>query len=523
MAKCFLTLLLWIASAVALQQTRKNVLFISLDDVRTELSAYGEHTTITPAIDSLAAKSMVFERAYCQIAVCSPSRTSILTGRRPDSTHAWRNTHGEYWRLYANATSLPQYFKDNGYRTIGIGKIFHPGRSSGRNDIEYSWSLPYFIAFDQEISPDSWKCFENVPDNTFRDGQYTERAIHIIKELKQNRTKGDDTPFFLAVGFRKPHLPMHVPSKYCDLYPPSEIKLAKNPYAPKNMPPIAWNSLEGLSRYPDMNKYSSPECLLQADESINDKKCHVTDSDARMLRRAYYAGISYVDAQIGQVISELEAQGLADDTIIVLWSDHGWKLGEHASFGKYTNFEDDTHVPLMLHVPKVTDAGMRTSALVELVDIFPTLAEVAGLAVPPLCPENSKDVLTCVEGISAAPLLKNPTQDWKKAAFSQFPRPSSGVIFIPGKPDLSMDHEESVMGYAVRTDIYRFVEWYKFNDKSGKAHYDDIWGTELYHHGKATKSFDDENENIAGDANMADKVKELRKMLHSGWREVAEF
>ena len=224
MVKSFLALLLWIASAAALQQTKRNVLFISLDDVRTELSAYGEHTAITPAIDSLAAKSMVFERAYCQLAVCSPSRTSILTGRRPDSTHTWRNTHTEYWRHYANATSLPQYFKDNGYKTIGMGKIFHPGDASGQDDKQYSWSLPYFYAVDNATSPDSWKCFENTPDNTFKDGQYTDNAIQVIKELKRNRTKGDDTPFFLAVGFHKPHLPIHIPSKYYNLYPPSEIK-----------------------------------------------------------------------------------------------------------------------------------------------------------------------------------------------------------------------------------------------------------------------------------------------------------
>ena len=290
------------------------------------------------------------------------------------------------------------------------------------------------------------------------------------------------------------------------------------------MPRIAWNPLQGLAKYANMKKYRVSECMFHAHASINNKKCHVTDSDARMIRRAYYAGINFVDAQIGQVISELEAQDLADDTIIVLWSDHGWKLGEHASWGKYTNFEDDTHVPLMLHVPKVTDAGMRTSALVELVDIFPTLAEVAGLAVPPLCPENSKDVLTCVEGISAAPLLKNPTQDWKKAAFSQYPRPSNGLTSIPGRPKLNIKgNREQVMGYALRTDNYRFMEWYKFNDRSGEPHYDDVWGTELYRHGKATKSFDDENVNIAGNANMADKVKELRMMLHVGWREVAKL
>ena len=186
---------------------------------------------------------------------------------------------------------------------------------------------------------------------------------------------------------------------------------------------------------------------------------------------------------------------------------------------KFSNFEDDTHIPFMLRVPGVTDAGMRTSALVELIDIFPSLTDLAGVKVPPLCPEDNKDMLACVEGSSVAPLLKDANQTWKKGAFSQFPRPYSGLSSIPGQPPFKPNsHEEAVMGYAIRSDMYRFVKWYGFNRTSAKANWNDVWGTELYSHTHPTKFFNDENENLAGDKDMAEVVQEMRKMLQDGWR-----
>lgn len=174
-AKYSILLLISIFSVVELQQAKKNVLFIAVDDLRTQLSSYGEYSAKTPSLDALAAKSLVFERAYCQVAVCSPSRVSLLTGRRPDTNHVWRIAPNEYWRTFTNATTIPQYFKDNGYNSIGMGKIFHPGEPSGNDDIKYSWSLPYYHGTDTVRSPNSWHCFDNISDNALTDGQVGDR------------------------------------------------------------------------------------------------------------------------------------------------------------------------------------------------------------------------------------------------------------------------------------------------------------------------------------------------------------
>ena len=382
------------------------------------------------------------------------------------------------------------------------------------------WSLPYFHGTDDVESPNSWHCFDNISDNALTDGKIADKAVETLKEIKQNRTKGSNTPFFLAVGFHKPHLPFFAPSQYCDMYPADEIQLPRNPNPPSDMPPIAWTSFWDMRQfYKDMQKYNLPKYYTDASAAINGTDCRVSDSDARLLRRANYASVSFTDSLIGKVMSELDAQGLAEDTLVVLWGDHGWKLGEHSMWGKFTNFEDDTHVPFMLRVPGVTDKGMRTSALVELIDIFPSLTELAGLPIPPLCPPGNKDILACVEGSSVAPLLKDPKQPWKKAVFSQFPRPYLGLKEIPGKPPFDLLTGEDVMGYAVRVDTYRFVEWYRFSHTSATPHWDDIWGTELYNHTHPVTFFNDENANLANVKEMQDTVRELRKILQAGWRE----
>ena len=211
--------------------------------------------------------------------------------------------------------------------------------------------------------------------------------------------------------------------------------------------------------------------------------------------------------------------GLADDTIIVLWGDHGWQLGEHNTWCKFTNFEDATRVPFMIKVPGVTDGGKRTKALVELIDMFPTLTELAGLSVPPLCPADTKQPLVCVEGTSLVPLLKDPNQQVKKAVFSQYARPNSGMSIIPNEPAFNWkEHSENVMGYTIRVDQYRFTDWYRFNHTTATPNFTDIWGTELYDHTEPTVFFNDENVNLANQLDMQDLVKTLRKMLQAGWR-----
>ena len=179
-----------LVSKATLQQAKKDVLFIAVDDLRTQLGAYGHQSAKTPHIDALASKSLVFDRAYCQVAVCSPSRTSLLTGRRPDTNHVWKISPDEYWRTFTNATTIPQYFKENGYTSIGMGKIFHPGKPSGHDNIEYSWSLPYYHGSNDVQSPNSWYCFDNISDNALMDGKIADKAMETLKEIKLNRTKG---------------------------------------------------------------------------------------------------------------------------------------------------------------------------------------------------------------------------------------------------------------------------------------------------------------------------------------------
>ena len=199
--------------------------------------------------------------------------------------------------------------------------------------------------------------------------------------------------------------------------------------------------------------------------------------------------------------------------------DHGWQLGEHNHWCKQTNFEDAARVPFMLRVPGTTDKGMKTTALVELIDIFPTITELAGLKVPQLCSVGNKQLLVCVEGTSLTPLLQNPNVQLKKAAFSQYPRPAEGMTAIPNKPPFNdSEHDENVMGYSIRVDKYRFTEWYRFNRTTATPNFTDIWATELYNHTEPTVFFNDENDNMANEPEQKTLVETLRKMLQAGWR-----
>ena len=499
---------------------KKNVLFIAVDDLRPELGTYGTDFVKSPNLDKLASESIVFERAYCQIAVCSPSRASLLTGRRPDSNHVWQIAADEYWRPITNATTIPQYFKENGYISAGMGKIFHPGPPSGNDDVPYSWNVPYFHAPGDMANHMSWHSLDTDYEN-LQDGKIASNAINTLKEIKQNRSKGDDRPFFLAVGFHKPHLPFYCAEKFYDMYPPADqVALPDNPDVPKDFPPIARALIEIYSYkdtahfYPNLTK-----CLTDVQASFYGEECRISANYTRVLRRAYYSCISQTDAQVGRVISAMESMGFADDTIIVFWADHGWQLGEHNHWCKHTNFEDATRVPFMLKVPGVTQGGIRTKALVELIDIFPTITELAGLPVPPMCPVNGKYPLVCVEGTSLTPLLHDPNQQWKKAAFSQYPRPNTGMTVIPNEPPFNHnEHGENVMGYSIRVDQYRFTEWYRFNRTTATPNFTDIWGTELYNHTEPTVFFNDENINMANQTDMKGLVESLRKVLQAGWR-----
>jgi arylsulfatase A-like enzyme len=393
-----------------------NVLFIAVDDLRPQLGAYGDKLVKSPNIDRLAANGLLFERAYCQQAVCSPSRTSLLTGLRPDSTQVYDLvTH--FRTTVPNVVTLPQHFKNNGYQTAWWGKLFHAGlldtlswTQQGHAQEPTSNWRSYVTDENIEIASrnkGAGPAFEmaNVPDNAYPDGQIAEKAIQTMRQLKGK-------PFFLAVGFFKPHLPFNAPKKYWDLYNPSDFTLPAYTSPPQNAPAMAstgWGELRNYAGLPAEGP--------------------VSDEQARQLIHGYHACVSYTDAQIGKVLDELKRLGLDKNTVVVLWGDHGWKLGEYGQWAKHTNFEIDTRVPLIVSTPGMKARGKKTRALVEFVDIYPFLCDAAGLPKP-----------AHLQGTSFAPLLSKPTMAWKKTAFSQYPR---------GK----------VMGYSMRTDRYRYTKW----------------------------------------------------------------
>ncbi len=469
----------------AAKSEKRNILFISIDDLRPDLGCYGNSVIKTPNIDRLARQGTVFSRAYCQQAMCNPSRASLMTGIRPDTLKVWDQT--THFRDHnPELVTLPQFFKNKGFRSEGIGKIYHPGLYDPK-----SWSHPQpdIKISSFYMSPESQRRARgrqlaakslgkdegwiksvllgpateayDAPDDLYLDGVVADMAVRKLRELKKK------PPFFLAVGFYRPHLPFVAPKKYWDLYDRQQIPLAKNDFLPEGAPHFAMNEMlelacyEGLAGIPKPSQGKLPEEL------------------ARLLKHGYYACVSFVDAQVGRLLDELDRLGLSGNTNIVLFGDHGWKLGEHRSWGKMTNYEIDTHSPLIISTPDRPAQPQSTSALVEFVDIFPTLCELAGLA-PPLR----------LEGTSTVPLLENPDLPWKTAAFSQFPRGFMGRI----------------MGRSVRTDRYRYVEWSQWI--GGR-----LVSQEVYDH----RIDPDENVNIANRPENRELVSELSEILWGGW------
>ena len=441
---------------------RFNILFISVDDLRPTGGAYGDPSVRTPSMDALAGRGIVFNRAYAQQAVCSPSRTSLLTGRRPDTTRVYDlTTH--FRHTIPDVVTLPQHFKEQGYHTQSFGKIFHNA------DLEDapSWSVPPLPVpknpddVDVDPAPSSrhprtgrgpaWRA-PAVADDALFDGRIAGQAIEIMRSVKEK-------PLFLAVGFTKPHLPFVAPKKYYDMYPLEKVTLPANVFSPKDVPSIALTDFGELRAYADIPA-----------------KGALPERQARELIRGYSAATSYVDAQIGRLMDELDSSGLRDNTIVVLWGDHGYQLGEHGLWNKHTNFEIATRAPLIISVPGKTNARRSTEALVEFVDVYPTLVQLAGLPMP-----------SGLEGTSLVPLLRSPKMKWKRAAFSQYPR---------GR----------VMGHSVRTDRYRYTEWSEPGQRPV--------GVELYDHAADPA----ENVNVAHLQANAEVVAGLSRQLKAGWR-----
>jgi len=471
--------------------------------LRPELGCYGSPIAKSPHLDALAADGMLFERAYCQQAICSPSRASLMTGARPDSIGVVENT--AYFReLNPGIVTLPQHLIAHGYETAYCGKIYH-GKMT---DKEKSWSRGpawnkmkikrtptpggYALPENQRIREENRKkmtakygdqasygliqgpAYEaaDVEDHVYGDGFNTELAI---ATLKSHLSWKPDKPLFLGLGFVRPHLNFVAPKKYWDLYDPKDIQLATQTQSPKNGAATGIHASFELRVRHGIPKYGP-----------------IGEDLSRTLLHAYYACVSYVDAQIGKMVAALEELGIRDDTIIIVWGDHGWHLGEMGVWGKATNYEIAARVPLLIWTPDMKARGRKSKALVELLDIYPTLCELAGAPRP-----------KHLEGRSFAPLLDDPNLPWKPAALSQFPNPalrewaanplSPGMretFFGPLIKDVEKRiiqqqgdtwdrelFEKHLMGYSMRTDRYRLVSWRDHRNKQAPALF-----VELYDH-----------------------------------------
>jgi len=444
------------------QAKQKNVLFLVADDMRPNLGAYedanldifGQPPMYTPNLDALAAKSLVFEKAYDAQALCSPSRTSTLTSRRPDTTRITQ-LH-RYWRDYGgNFTTLPQFFKENGYWVQGSGKVFHGGPSSNKHDCEFSWSdgCPYHNQADPyDPSPVSWQAVtpEQQAEHELQDIQNGKWILNKLREAGQHYVK-NGTPFFIAYGTFKPHTPFIFPEEFLDYYPEEAIGLPSNPYVPTNMPDKAW------SRPPILRQFDDTSSEALGIPNLGDINVTIPDWKTKELRRAYYSAISFSDHQLGLLLNKLKELDLEEDTIVVFWGDHGWHLGDHAEWCKLTLFEIGNRVPFMMRIPGVTDEGMRTSKLVELIDIFPTLVEAAGFNSLDKCPQSSHDIQLCTEGKSLIPLFEDPmNEEWEDVVFWQHPRGGFQDDVVPWQ-----------MGYSIRDKDYRYTEYVSIKHNEG--------------------------------------------------------
>ncbi len=462
-----------------------NVLFIASDDLRNDLGGYGHPMVKTPNLDRLAQRGRLFEKAYCQQAVCNPSRASIMTGRRLDSLRIWDlPTH--FRDTTPDAITLPQHFMKSGYFTQNVGKIFHNWIHKLEGD-PASWSVPSQMHFanhgtdkpqmDGPLPPSSAidpKCeCRDVPDDAYFDGRVANLAIEALQQ-RQAEAK----PFFLAVGFWKPHSPFNAPKKYWDLYRREEIAMPQHPDWPTNAPRIAW--------------HDGRELL-----GSGAKARKVTADNIREMRHGYLANISYMDAQIGRVLDELDRLKLTESTVIVFWSDHGYHLGEQTLFAKTSNFELDARVPLIIATPQMKSAGRKTESIAELMDLYPTLAEVCGLPKP-----------TTTDGVSLVPVLTDPSATVREAALTQHPRPA----YYDREGAKAPTH----MGYTIRTATHRYTEWRDW--KTGAT-----TDQELYDH----VNDPDETANIAGQDRQKVIVERHAALLNTmhpivtpGWKPV---
>ena len=443
------------------RKTKKsNILFIAVDDLRPELGCYGQDHIHSPNIDELASEGVQFNRAYCQSPVCGPSRASLLTGLYVKSDNWWAE------RLEEEFVTLPGFLKENGYTTLSLGKVFHnmrdcqddwssePWRSEAIYHGEKDWAryntygLWQNDASEKHINEQTHRGpydeKAEVPDTAYQDGKLAQEAISRLQKLEDSKK-----PFFLACGFWRPHLPLNAPAKYWELYDREDINMARNRYRPKNLPDQCRNSGE-IFQYGRVEGYYN------------------TDAFHRETRHAYYACVSYVDAQIGKILDELERLDMAENTIIVLWGDHGWHLGEHDFWGKHNTLENAVQSPLIIKAPG-NQTGERNQ-LVGLIDIYPTLIDMTDLEKP-----------SHLEGKSFRNIIMDRGATGREAVFSEF----GG-------------------GNCVITDRYLYTEWSK-NDS--------IVARMLFDH----KKDPNENQNVAANPQYQDAVNKHSRILEKNF------
>ncbi|MDA0350052.1 MAG: sulfatase [Verrucomicrobia bacterium] len=464
---------------------KPNVLFIIVDDLRPDLGVYGHSYARTPNMDGLAGQGVVFQKAYCQEAVCTPSRASFMIGRRPDNTGVL-NLYTRFRDKDPEMLTIPEHFKNHGYDTTAFGKIFH---SQEPYQDPRSWSEPatlyandisqgYFLPENQdtmssEIRPVTGRKKSateaaKIADERYPDGRIARSAVAWLEE---RRGYEESNPFFLAVGFHKPHLPFSAPRKYWDLYDRESVGRVANPQAPPDQLDLALvPSLPELRGYQDIPN----EGLVSPEKSAE-------------LIHGYLACVSFVDAQIGLLLNQLKQMGIYENTIVVLLGDHGFHLGERGYWCKATNYELDARVPLIVKPAGQGYAQGESDTIVELVDLFPTLADLADLPIPAL-----------LDGQSLRVELETPNAMRERAAFSQFPRPWE-ISDWRGQP--------SIMGYSVRTDRWRFVLWVDFAGKAEIAR-------ELYDH----QTDPVEMKNLAGNPQFLAVEERHHELLGEKWK-----
>jgi arylsulfatase A-like enzyme len=507
---------------LAAQEKKMNILFIAVDDLKPILGCYGDKLVKTPNIDKLAKRGTVFMTNYCQQSVSGPTRASLLTGMRPDHTGVW-DLATKMRDVNPDILSLPQYLKSQGYQTAGIGKIYDPRCVDDDLD-KPSWSVPYYKGSDKYFPestgrpeggyqlPETKALFAkhraegqaknlkgaalndyiakfikpsvecaDVPDNAYNDGANALHARDILAAMAKS-----GKPFFFAVGFSKPHLPFVAPKKYWDLYNRNEMPLAAYREKAKNGPDIGYHTAAELNAYSDIPPIAS----------FSDQKVGMTlpVEKQKELIHGYYAATSYTDAQIGIILNSLDSLGLSKNTIIVLWGDHGWHLGDHNLWCKHTNFEQATHAPLLVSSPFI--APSVTWSPSEFVDIFPTLCDLTGVTIP-----------SHLDGKSLVQVMKDPKKSVKDFAVSQYPRPANAIE----NARLGWSKGE-YMGYSIRTQQYRYTIWLKDYYRSTKA-FDKglIVARELYDY----KKDPNETANVAEEKEYASILKDLNTKMEN--------